>query len=63
MSKLLVKAPDIQPKATEFIPEMIILIEDLIDKIMHMKKMDMFYFMCLLMKIMEVFQKEIVKNK
>ena len=35
MSKLLVKAPDMQPKATEYIPEMITLIEDLIknDKI------------------------------
>ena len=32
MSKLLVKAPDIQPKATEYIPEMIALITDLIDK-------------------------------
>ena len=32
MSKLLVKAPDIQPKATEYIPEMITLIEDLIEK-------------------------------
>ena len=32
MSKLLVKAPDIQPKATEYIPEMIALINDLIDK-------------------------------
>ena len=32
MSKLLVMAPDIQPKATEYIPEMIALIEDLIDK-------------------------------
>ena len=32
MSKLLVKAPDIQPKATEYIPEMIALIIDLIDK-------------------------------
>ena len=32
MSKLLVKAPDMQPKATEYIPEMIILIEDLIEK-------------------------------
>src|SRR5210317_1776729 len=31
MSKLLVKAPDIQPKATEYIPEMITLIEDLIE--------------------------------
>jgi cysteinyl-tRNA synthetase len=32
MSKLLVKAPDIQPKATEYIPEMIALINDLIEK-------------------------------
>ena len=32
MSKLLVMAPDIQPKATEYIPEMIALINDLIDK-------------------------------
>jgi cysteinyl-tRNA synthetase len=32
MSKLLVMAPDIQPKATEYIPEMIALIDDLIDK-------------------------------
>ena len=32
MSKLLVKAPDMQPKATEYIPEMITLIEDLIKK-------------------------------
>jgi cysteinyl-tRNA synthetase len=32
MSKLLVKVPDIQPKATEYIPEMIALITDLIDK-------------------------------
>ena len=32
MSKLLVKAPDIQPKATEYISEMIELIEDLISK-------------------------------
>ena len=32
MSKLLVQAPDIQPKATEYIPEMIALIDDLIDK-------------------------------
>ena len=32
MSKLLVMAPDIQPKATEYIPEMIVLIHDLIDK-------------------------------
>jgi len=32
MSKLLVMAPDIQPKATEYIPEMIALISDLIDK-------------------------------
>ena len=32
MSKLLVKAPDMQPKATEYIPEMIALIEDLIKK-------------------------------
>jgi cysteinyl-tRNA synthetase len=32
MSKLLVKAPDIQPKATEYIPEMIALIDDLIEK-------------------------------
>jgi cysteinyl-tRNA synthetase len=32
MSKLLVQAPDIQPKATEYIPEMIALINDLIDK-------------------------------
>ena len=32
MSKLSVKAPDIQPKATEYIPEMIALINDLIDK-------------------------------
>ena len=32
MSKLLVNAPDIQPKATEYIPEMISLIKDLIDK-------------------------------
>ena len=32
MSKLLVKAPDIQPKATEYVPEMIALISDLIDK-------------------------------
>jgi cysteinyl-tRNA synthetase len=32
MSKLLVKAPNIQPKATEYIPEMIALITDLIDK-------------------------------
>ena len=30
--KLLVKSPDIQPKATEYIPEMIELIEDLISK-------------------------------
>lgn len=32
MLKLLVKSPDIQPKATEYIPEMIELIEDLISK-------------------------------
>ena len=32
MSKLLVMAPDVQPKATEYIPEMIALIMDLIDK-------------------------------
>ena len=32
MSKLLVIAPDIQPKATEYIPEMVALIRDLIDK-------------------------------
>ena len=32
MSKLLVMTPDIQPKATEYIPEMIALINDLIDK-------------------------------
>ena len=32
MLKLLVKSPDIQPKATEYIPEMIALIEDLISK-------------------------------
>jgi cysteinyl-tRNA synthetase len=32
MSKLLVMAPDIQPKATEYISEMIALINDLIDK-------------------------------
>ena len=32
MSKLLVMSPDIQPKATEYIPEMIALICDLIDK-------------------------------
>jgi len=32
MSKLLVMAPDVQPKATEYIPEMIALINDLIDK-------------------------------
>jgi len=32
MSKLLVMAPDIQPKATQYIPEMIALIMDLIDK-------------------------------
>ena len=32
MSKLLVIAPDIQPKATEYIPEMVALINDLIDK-------------------------------
>ena len=32
MSKLLVMAPDVQPKATEYIPEMIALIRDLIDK-------------------------------
>ena len=32
MSKLLVIAPDIQPKATEYIPEMIALINNLIDK-------------------------------
>ena len=32
MSKLLVMAPDIQPKATEYIPEMIALINDLVDK-------------------------------
>ena len=32
MLKLLVKSPDIQPKATEYIPEMIDLIEDLISK-------------------------------
>ena len=32
MSKLLVMAPDIQPKATEYIVEMIALINDLIDK-------------------------------
>jgi cysteinyl-tRNA synthetase len=32
MSKLYVMAPDIQPKATEYIPEMIALINDLIDK-------------------------------
>jgi cysteinyl-tRNA synthetase len=32
MSKLLVDAPDIQPKATEYIPEMISLIGDLINK-------------------------------
>jgi len=32
MSKLLVQAPDIQPKATEYILEMIALINDLIDK-------------------------------
>jgi cysteinyl-tRNA synthetase len=32
MSKLLVMAPDIQPKATEYIPETIALINDLIDK-------------------------------
>ena len=32
MLKLLVKSPDIQPKATEYIPEMIELIEDLVSK-------------------------------
>jgi len=32
MLKLLVKSPDIQPKATQYIPEMIELIEDLISK-------------------------------
>src|SRR6056300_1426952 len=32
MSMLLVKAPDIQPKATEYIPEMITLIQDLIER-------------------------------
>ena len=32
MLKLLVKSPDIQPKATEYIPEMITLIEDLVEK-------------------------------
>ncbi|MDB2503092.1 cysteine--tRNA ligase [Gammaproteobacteria bacterium] len=32
MLKLLVKSPDIQPKATEYIPEMIELIKDLISK-------------------------------
>ena len=32
MSKLLVMAPDVQPKATEYIPEMIALIMDLINK-------------------------------
>ena len=32
MSKLLVIAPDIQPKATEYIPEMVALIRNLIDK-------------------------------
>ena len=32
MLKLLVKSPDIQPKATEYIPEMIELIEELISK-------------------------------
>ena len=32
MSKLSVQAPDIQPKATEYIPEMIAIINDLIDK-------------------------------
>src|SRR6056300_216110 len=32
MSKLYVMAPDIQPKATEYIPEMVAMIRDLINK-------------------------------
>ena len=63
MSKLLVMAPDIQPKATEYIPEMIALINDLIDKNHAYEKDGHVFFMYLRMKIMEAFQKEIVKNR
>ena len=63
MAVLGVRLPDIQPKATDHIPEMIQLIETLIQKILLMKKKVMFCFMFQLLKIMVLYQVVIVMNK
>ena len=63
MAKLNVLAPDVQPKATEYIPEMIDLIKELIEKDFAYERMDTFYSMFQLMKIMASYQIELKMSK
>ena len=54
MLKLNVLAPDIQPKATEYIPEMIELIVELIEKDFAYEKKGMCFFTYQHIKIMKL---------
>ena len=62
MSNLNVLHPDIQPKATEYVEDMVNFIDKLIQKDKVMKKMDMYFFMFPHMKDMENYQTEKLIN-
>ena len=63
MKRLNVDAPDFQPKATEYVKSMIEKINYLEKKVLHIKRMVIFYFLFHLFLNTECYQKEPKKNK
>ena len=63
MAALLVNPPDIQPRATDYISDMIILVKKMIEKNALMKQVVMFYMMFLHTHHTEPYLVEILKIK
>ena len=63
MAALLVNPPDIQPRATDYISDMIILVKKMIEKNARMKQTVMFYMMFLHTHHTEPYLVEILKIK